>query len=119
MRLITGTAAIIALFVVSGCGPRMYVVTGTTIGLHATPGDGQTRPPQVTLAYKRAETAIIPTGKATAKRDLSDAYSAFAAFSFFSKWWGDTRLDSFIATGVAAQNIVKESPDEALKAMEK
>lgn len=90
-----------------GCGPRVLVVTGTTIGLKATPGDAQTRPPQVTLAYKRAETALVPTAgsKATGK---TDAYSTLASFFFETEWFGATELRSFIATGNAARPLTEK-----------
>ncbi len=96
----------------TGCAtqqPRVTVVTGTTIGLKASPGDGNTQPPQVTFAYKRAEFALIPTtGKAAAKDPSSsgsDAFSTLVAFFFSTQWFGNTELDSFIATGHAARDI--------------
>lgn len=85
--------------------PRVTVVTGTTVGLKATPGDGQTRPPQVTLGYKRAELAINPTKGGTATKDASDAFSTLAAFFFSTHWFGQTELASFIATGHSARDI--------------
>jgi hypothetical protein len=88
----------------AGCGPRVLIVTGTTLGLKATPGDGETRPPQVTLGYKRAETAIVPT-KGEFGTANSDAYSVLAAFDFRSAWFGKTELASFIASGNAARKI--------------
>lgn len=93
------------------CGtPRLLIATGTTIGLKATPGDGQARPPQVTFAYKRAELAVVPTAQGSGKRDksgnlLQEAYSTLAAFSFFTTWFGETRIDSVVATGHAARNL--------------
>lgn len=99
--LFTLAAGLVAL---SGCGPRVLIVTGTTIGLKATPGDASTRPPQVTLAYKRAETALVPTKGDNATKD-SDAFSTLASFFFTSKWFGDTEIASFIATGEAAKLI--------------
>ena len=90
----------------AGCtAPRMTVVTGTTIGLKATPGDGQTRPPQVTFGYKRAEFAIVPTAGKVAQKDTSDAFSALTTLSFTTHWFGETKLASFIATGYAARDI--------------
>jgi len=85
--------------------PRVTVVTGTTIGLKVTPGDGQTRPPQVTFGYKRAELAIIPTKGGTATKDASDAFSTLAAFFFSTEWVGQTEIASFIATGHSARAI--------------
>jgi hypothetical protein len=99
-----------------GCAPRMTVATGTTIGLNATPGDGQAQSPQVTFAYKRSEIAKVPTGQqparkppARAQNDSSDqntdAYSAIAIVDFQTKWFGKTSIDQFIATGHAARDI--------------
>lgn len=100
--------------------------TGTSIGLKATPGDMQTRPPQVTLAYKRAELALVPTqgnvavdcktetngcpkccpaGEDSKVPQDKDAFSTLATFYFRTQWFGDTELDSFIATGHAARAI--------------
>lgn len=94
-----------------GACSRVIIATGTTIGLKATPGDGETRPPQVTLGYKRAEIALVPTneGKSThhdpaAAGDV-DALSTLAAFFMSTEWFGDTRVQSFIATGHAAQEL--------------
>lgn len=109
----------------SGCAPRVNIATGTTIGLKASPGDAATRPPQITLGYKRAEAAFVPTeGKkvtASSTEDATkasgvqagqssggaatDAYSTLAAFYFETAWFGDTQIASFIATGFAARDI--------------
>lgn len=98
-----------ASLVATGCARRMTVATATTIGLHATPGDGQSQTPQVTLAYKRAELAMVPTGAQAAKKDASngdtDAFSALAIIDFRTKWFGETSIDQFIATGHAARDI--------------
>lgn len=97
--------SLLLLSLATGCGTRVGIITGTTIGLKATPGDGSTRPPQVTLAYKRAEAAIVPTAgtKATA---TTDAYSTLAAFHLRTEWFGDTEITSFIGTGGAAKDIL-------------
>lgn len=101
----------------SGCARRMTIVTGTTIGLHATPGDGQSQTPQVTLAYKRAELALIPTGGNSATNDpASDAYSALALIDFRTKWFRGTSIDQFIATGHASREI-QEQGDEFATAL--
>lgn len=102
-----------ALISGAGCAQRMTVATGTTIGLHATPGDGQSQTPQITLAYKRSEVAIIPTGERAARNMEeneadTDAYSALAVIDFQTRWWGDTSVDQFIATGHAARDIQEE-----------
>ena len=99
-----------------GCGtPRILVATGTTIGLKASPGDGQARPPQVTVAYKRAEVAVIPTPAnpedrvATRENGVSkgEAFSILSFFSLNTIWFGRTNLRSFIATGHAAREVQK------------
>lgn len=98
-----------AMFATVGCGcmgPRVLVVTATSIGLHATPGDGEAQPPQVSLAYKRSETALIPTEADRATHD-KDAFSALATLDFMTTWFGSTELTSTIATGLAAQNLAK------------
>jgi len=88
-----------------GCGPRVIIATGTTLGLKATPGDPQAgRSPQLTLGYKRAETSLVPTGRNKADRD-SDAYSTLAAFSLSTQWGGNTTLSSFISSGLAARAL--------------
>lgn len=93
-----------------GCGPRVTITTGTTIGLKATPGDGATRPPQVTFGYKRAETSLVPTAgrKATSN---TDAFSTLASIYFRTTWFGKTELRSFISTGNAARDIQGTSED--------
>ncbi len=98
---------------VAGCS-RVIIATGTTVGLKATPGDGQSSPPQVTLGYKRAESALVPTNgeKATHTKDGAndkDALSTLASFSLSTSWFGSTEVASFIATGTAAQEI--QAPD--------
>jgi hypothetical protein len=97
----------------AGCGPRLNLVTGTTVGLKASPGNG-TALPQVTLAYKRSESAVIPTRGASAvasapgsNNQASDAYSALTAYFLQTSWFGKTTLESFISTGPAAQNLAK------------
>jgi hypothetical protein len=112
---VSSLLVIVALGSLLGCGPKVIVATGTTLGLKATPGDGQTRPPQVTLGYKRAEVAIVPTDGKDAN-GTEDAYSAMAAFDFSSKWFGKTELSSFIATGNAARDIQGEN-DEFITAV--
>jgi hypothetical protein len=105
--------ALLWLLVLSlfGCGPRVNIVTGTTVGLKVSPGDGNTRPPQITFAYKRAEVALIPTeGKKATKGSSGDAsdgdaYSTLAAVYYETAWFGKTQIASFIATGHAARDI--------------
>jgi hypothetical protein len=97
----------------------VFISTGTTIGLKATPGDGQTRLPQVTFGYKRAELALVPTA-GTHATDTEDAFSTLAAFYFSTQWFGETELSSFIGTGYAAQNIQQQAgfQQEILKAVQ-
>ena len=89
----------------TACGTRVISATGTTLGLKASPGDGQTRPPQVTFGYKRAEVAMVPTNgqKGT---ETSDAFSTLATFHLKSEWFGKTEVASFIGTGMASRDIL-------------
>jgi hypothetical protein len=101
------------LLAFAGCGTdraisRVIIATGTTIGLKATPGDGSSRPPQVTFGYKRAEASIIPT-KGMAVGPNEDAFSTLAAFHFETRFFGETGLDSFIGTGRSAVAIQQKS----------
>jgi hypothetical protein len=95
------------------CAPRVIVATGTTLGIRATPGDGQTRPPQVVLGYKRAEAALIPVegGGAQTNGDemKTDAASIVASFYLKSEWTAGTEIRSFIGSGFAARSIVGDS----------
>ena len=95
---------LLLFFALSACGPRVVISTGTTIGLKATPGDGNTRPPQVTFGYKRAETALVPTAGRTATAK-ADAFSTLAAIYFSTRWFGKTEIRSFIGTGFAAREV--------------
>jgi len=99
--MLLGGVALLA----TACGPRVVIVTGTTLGLKATPGDGNSRPPQVTLGYKRAEAAIVPTNGAVSMKDGTDAFSTMAAFDFRTRWFGETELASFVGTGFAVREI--------------
>jgi hypothetical protein len=96
------------LLLLAGCSTsRVIISTGTTIGLKATPGDGNTRPPQITFGYKRAEASIVPT-KGVAVGPAEDAFSTLAAFHFQTRFFGRTELDSFISTGDAALEIQQQ-----------
>jgi hypothetical protein len=99
---------LVATFGLTACGTRVITTTGTTLGLKASPGDGQTRPPQVTFGYKRAEASIIPTKGTGATKEKNDAYSTLSTFYFNSRWFGDTHIASFIGTGFAARDIVDD-----------
>ena len=112
----TFLASIVAVTSVlqTGCARRMVVSTGTTIGLHATPGDGKSQTPQVTLAYKRAELALVPTGEKAARKSPagnSDSYSALAIVDFRTKWFSGTGIDLFIATGHASRDIQEQGSE--------
>jgi hypothetical protein len=128
-KLLSVSACGILLLNLTACGggPRMLVNTGTTLGLKATPGDGQTQPPQVTLGYKRAESALIPTKGKTAqgcapKKDKNtstcetetDAFSSLGAIHLDTRWFGTTEIRSFVGTGIAARDIIdkKDFKDE-------
>jgi hypothetical protein len=102
------TTLLVMLVSVPGCGPRVNLSTGTTIGLKVTPGDGNTRPPQVTLGYKRAELSLVPVEGNGATAD-TDAASTLASLHFSTAWFGHTELDSFIASGWATQQLVEPS----------
>lgn len=105
----TRAAVLLGIFIVlSGCSPRVVINTGTTIGLKATPGDGSTRPPQVTLAYKRTELALVPTGTQKATEN-KDALSTLASIHFFTEWFGKTKIQSILATGIAARTLQEPS----------
>jgi hypothetical protein len=110
-----GMVSVLALSV--GCGPRVIIVTGTTIGLKANPGDPEGgRSPQVTLGYKRAEGAIVATKGDGATGDKApkpgqDAYSTFASVGFKTTWFSDTELTTFIASGFAARGLTAPDSD--------
>jgi len=122
------TGLLTVIVCASGCEKRVTITTGTTVGLSATPGDFSTTPPQVVLAYKRAELALVPTGSTAASKcggaqgqnagsgqadprigvECTDAYSTLAVFNLKTAWFGDTELDSFIATGHASRALMGE-----------
>jgi hypothetical protein len=103
-KLAVSSVVVLSTLMATACGPRVIISTGTTIGLKATPGDGTTRPPQVTLAYKRAETAFVPTNASVATAS-EDAFSTLAALHFSTKWFGETKLRSVVGTGIAARDL--------------
>lgn len=104
---------VLSALAAGGCS-RVVIATGTTLGMKATPGDATSRPPQVTLGYKRAELALVPTkgGEATddpkSPERNNEAYSTLASFFFQTEWFGRTEIESFIATGHAARKIQGE-----------
>ena len=104
--------AVVSILASCASGSRMTVVTGTVIGLHASPGDGSSRPPAVTFAYKRSEVALIPTAAQPAlevginSTNRTDTYSAFSVFDADIHWFGGSKIQQFIATGHAARTVV-------------
>jgi hypothetical protein len=97
----------LAALLLAGCSnvPRMTVAEFTVIGLHATPGDGSSKPPQVTFAYKRSELALVPTNEKPAQQTNSDCYSSLTALYYKGQFFGPTIIDDFIATGFAARTL--------------
>jgi hypothetical protein len=65
----------------------------------------------VTLGYKRAEAAIVATKGTGATTGGEDAYSTFASLGFQTRWFGDTELTSFIASGYAARGLLAPDAD--------
>jgi hypothetical protein len=109
--------AVLALPVLAfaGCAsnPHVIIATGTTLGIKATPGDGQTRPPQLVVGYKRAEVAVIPVDATGAQRDdarvvQKEAASTVASFYMKNTWTSETVIRSFIGTGFAARSVVEK-----------
>lgn len=101
---------------------RLVVVTGTLVGLEATPGnpqDGQS--PAVTFGYRRAEAALIPVEKEDGNKEKpdnqsnvgqhgtknpdKDAASILATFNLAHNWFGPAKIEQYIATGLAAQSM--------------
>lgn len=115
--------AVMVIFMFSlfmGCGgPRFSIVTSTNMGLNANSGDGNSRPPQVSVGYKRVELALVPTNREPAVRDTvdpknnKDAFSSLAGFHFDTEWFGKTSINQFISTGFAAQDIADMGTDTA------
>ena len=106
----------------SACSqPKVFVATGTLVGLEATPGnpeEGQT--PAVTFGYRRAEVALIPTEKQGDKTkdntgssgqhrggtSTSDAASVLATFNLAYNWFGPARIEQYVATGHASRTLI-------------
>ena len=88
----------------------MTMITGTIIGLHVSPGDASSHPPEVTFAYKRSELALIPTAAETAVNNgtnyNSDTYSAFSIFDADIHWFGTSTIEQLIATGHASRTLL-------------
>ena len=100
--------------ILCGCSssPRMTVVTGTIIGLHASPGDGSSRPPEITFAYKRSELALIPTAGAvavdhgTTTTANTDTSSSFSLLDTDIHWFGTSLIQQIFATGHASRALL-------------
>lgn len=103
---------LIMTLVASGCShPRIFVATGTLVGLEATPGDlGEGQVPQVTFGYRRSEVAIVPVKgdqAATSSPSKQDAASTLTTFNLALNWFGPARIEQYIATGHASRDIIK------------
>ncbi|MCS6305665.1 MAG: hypothetical protein H8K07_18675 [Nitrospira sp.] len=115
--LITIIGLTFSLLTTACGGPRVFVATGTLVGLEATPGnpnDGQA--PAVTFGYRRAEAALVPVKKkddnkvdqpntTTQPKPKRDAASVLATFNLAHNWFGPAKIEQYIATGLAAQSI--------------
>ena len=110
-KLAVSSFVVLFALVATACGPRVIISTGTTIGLKATPGDGYTRPPQVTLAYKRAETAFVPT-KGDIATASDDAFSTLAALHFSTEWFSSIAKYAMMNT---ADKISQSNPSDTLR----
>lgn len=118
-RLLIIMATVTAAITTSACNhPRVFVGTGTLVGLEATPGnikEGQT--PAVTFGYRRGEVALVPVEKedqnkvgrqntASPPKAIKDAASTLATFNLAYNWFGPARIEQYVATGFAARNIL-------------
>lgn len=108
------TLIIIALAVGCSKKPKVFVATGTIVGLEASPGSTTTPElPSVTFGYKRAEVALVPVDKESTGGSIdppdtqSDAYSVLAVFKAAINWFGPAKIEQFLATGIAAQTIAQ------------
>ena len=114
---------VIATLATSACGhPRVFVGTGTLVGLEATPGnpdEGQT--PAVTFGYRRAEIALVPIekddnkkvgqqGTGSEPKIKKDAASTLATFNLAHNWFGPARIEQYVATGFSARTILTSTP---------
>lgn len=119
-RFLTLMAITITTLAASACAhPRVFVGTGTLVGIEATPGDpneGQT--PAVTFGYRRAEVALIPVEDEDTKTEnnphrggttTKDAASTLATFNLAHNWFGPARIEQYVATGIAAKEIIQGS----------
>lgn len=120
-RCITLMAIMITTLAAAACAhPRVFVGTGTLVGLEATPGDpneGQT--PAVTFGYRRGEVALVPVEKddqnkvgqqSTDGKPTKDAASTLATFNLAHNWFGPARIEQYVATGFAARTILSSDP---------
>lgn len=122
-RFLTIMAITITTLATSACGhPRVFVGTGTLVGLEATPGnpdEGQT--PAVTFGYRRAEIALVPIekddnekvgvqGTGNEPKVKKDAASTLATFNLAHNWFGPARIEQYVATGFSARTILTSTP---------
>ncbi|MBK9305746.1 MAG: hypothetical protein IPM58_01320 [Nitrospira sp.] len=117
-RFLTLMAITITTLAIFACThPRVFVGTGTLMGIEATPGDpneGQT--PAVTFGYRRAEVALVPIEDEDTKArgklhrggtTTKDAASTLATFNLAHNWFGPARIEQYVATGIAAKEIIE------------
>lgn len=120
-RFLTLMAITITTLATAACGhPRVFVGTGTLVGLEATPGnpdEGQT--PAVTFGYRRAEIALVPVEKddqnkvgqqGADSKPTKDAASTLATFNLAHNWFGPARIEQYVATGFSARTILTSTP---------
>lgn len=131
-----GAIAAIVLVLWGGCAkPKIFISTGTIVGLEASPGSISTTPqaPSLTFGYKRAELALIPIdaerqgslspvtspsttdSESTFSDGREDAYSVLAVFKMAVNWFGPAKIEQFVATGMAAQQLGKKESRFPLK----
>lgn len=108
------------LGVLTGCsafGDKVYVITGTMVGIEFSPPASSANPgAAVTIGYDRAEMALVPTcdrqktDGSTCKADKThDAYSVLALFRLNSSWFGTSKIQQVVATGEAAKQILEQA----------
>ena len=108
----------VGISLVSGCShPRVFVATGTLVGIEATPGDPQEgQVPGVTFGYRRGEVAIVPVEKDKDKvgKTTADAASTLTTFNLAYNWFGPGRIEQYLATGHASRTLLKKGSQFAI-----
>ena len=107
------------LSVLTGCsafGDKVHVITSTMVGIEFTPPASSENPgAAVLIGYDRAEMALVPTCNrqdgttvtVPCKADhMHDAYSVLALFRLNASWFGTTKIQQVVATGVTAKQIL-------------